>query len=309
MNNRGAVLITALWTLVILSMLALGLAYRVRLEISLTRYQLDAIDLVQMAKAGLLLSRMAASQPSGASSLNQRWSQDPGGFKDREVMGGRLTWTHDADGPDGEPATLYGLSDEESRLSLNAASAEALARLPGISPVAAAAIAEWRAPGSAAKGVYDGAPARGGPFRSVDELLLVRGMTPEDFALASPFLTAYGSGKVNVNTASRRVLRAVGLPETVVSKLLLFRAGGDFRVGTGDDGVFQSVASIIPRLSAADRLSADEIHALTAAQPALAVQSTCFRARLKALRGTLSRTFIAVFRAGSPEPLYWHEGA
>lgn len=309
MKERGAVLLTSLWTLVILSMLALGLAYRVRLELALTRYQLDAIEMVQMAKAGLVLSRAAVLNDPGYSCLNQPWSEDPETFRDRELMGGRLSWTHQADGPGPSPSTLYGLSDEESRLSLNAASAESLARLPGISRGVAAAIVEWRAPGPAAGDGYGGYRSRGGAFRSVDELLLVRGMTPEDFELASPFLTAHGSGKVNVNTASRAVLLAAGLSEEAAAKILLFRAGRDLQVGTADDGVFKSASSIAAQLSQAARLSADEYHSVTAAQGLLDVRSTSFRARLSAGRGTMSRVFTAVFAPGPEAPLYWHEGA
>lgn len=53
---------------------------------------------------------------------------------------------------------------------------------------------------------------RNGPMQSVEELLLVRGITPEifygteDLPGIGPFLTVHGSGKININTAHPVVL-------------------------------------------------------------------------------------------------------
>ena len=47
------------------------------------------------------------------------------------------------------------------------------------------------------------------PFREVDDLRDVMGMTPEIYAQASPYLTTRGNGQVNINTAPVPVLRAL----------------------------------------------------------------------------------------------------
>ncbi len=47
---------------------------------------------------------------------------------------------------------------------------------------------------------------KNGPFESLEELTLVKGVTPEIFDLIRDHLTIYGSGKVNVNFASKEVL-------------------------------------------------------------------------------------------------------
>jgi general secretion pathway protein K len=46
------------------------------------------------------------------------------------------------------------------------------------------------------------------PMRSLDELALVRGFTPELIGRIEPHVTVYGSRKINVNTASAEVLMA-----------------------------------------------------------------------------------------------------
>jgi general secretion pathway protein K len=47
---------------------------------------------------------------------------------------------------------------------------------------------------------------RNAPFESVEELALVKGVTPQIFQKIRDHLTIYGSGKINVNFASREVL-------------------------------------------------------------------------------------------------------
>jgi general secretion pathway protein K len=49
------------------------------------------------------------------------------------------------------------------------------------------------------------------PMRSLDELTLVRGFTPELIRRIEPHVTVYGSSKINVNTASAEVLMAYSM--------------------------------------------------------------------------------------------------
>ena len=65
------------------------------------------------------------------------------------------------------------------------------------------------------QGLGKSTTVRNGPMESIDELLLVRGIsrelyrgTPERPGLAR-FLTVYGEGSININTAPKEVLRAL----------------------------------------------------------------------------------------------------
>ncbi len=49
-------------------------------------------------------------------------------------------------------------------------------------------------------------PVKNGPLDSLDELLMVRGFTPEVYSRAAKYLTVQGNAKVNINTASPEVL-------------------------------------------------------------------------------------------------------
>ena len=63
------------------------------------------------------------------------------------------------------------------------------------------------------------------PVREVDELRDVRGMTPELFAKVRPYLTTFGSGRIDVNSAPVPVLRALtGMTDDVVARILSARS-------------------------------------------------------------------------------------
>jgi general secretion pathway protein K len=50
---------------------------------------------------------------------------------------------------------------------------------------------------------------RNGPVDSLDELLWVRGMTPEGFGRLRPYLTCVGDGKIDINAAPKAVLQSL----------------------------------------------------------------------------------------------------
>jgi general secretion pathway protein K len=66
-----------------------------------------------------------------------------------------------------------------------------------------------------------------GPFREIEELSNVMGMTPEIYAKAAPYLTTRGSGAVNLNTAPVPVLRALpGMTDATINMILQQRSQG-----------------------------------------------------------------------------------
>lgn len=99
-----------------------------------------------------------------------------------------------------------------------------------------------------------GYECKNAPLDTIDELLLVKGFSHavvfggvseeddgEPLAGIARWLTTWGDGKVNLNTASREVLLTVsGLNEQNVEALLEGRKGTDGVEGTQDDG-FESV--------------------------------------------------------------------
>jgi general secretion pathway protein K len=124
------------------------------------------------------------------------------------------------------------LVDESRKLNLNTASVEALTRLitqiqpdPQLDAAGIAGmLADWR---DAPEGSFcDGrSPAcHNAPLNTVDELRLVPGMTPALFDACAPYVTIYGDGRINLNTADPIVLSAVGLTAPQVATILQQRA-------------------------------------------------------------------------------------
>ena len=65
------------------------------------------------------------------------------------------------------------------------------------------------------------------PFREVEDLQNVMGMTPEIYAEAVPYLTTRGQGLVNLNTAPVPVLRALpGMTDATLNMILQMRSQG-----------------------------------------------------------------------------------
>jgi general secretion pathway protein K len=61
------------------------------------------------------------------------------------------------------------------------------------------------------------------PLLSLGELRAIKGWEPKVVAAAAPFLTTYGDGKVNFNTAPREVLVALELDESQADALIAAR--------------------------------------------------------------------------------------
>ncbi|MEA3244988.1 MAG: type II secretion system protein GspK [Gemmatimonadota bacterium] len=87
-------------------------------------------------------------------------------------------------------------------------------------------------------------------IRDLEELLDVKGMTPEIYALVSPYLTTVGAAQVNLNSAPVPVLRVLpGMTDEIISRILQLRSRGS-RI--------TSVAEVMPqpRGGVSDRVAA-----------------------------------------------------
>ena len=207
-DRRGVVLVTVLWIMVGLSLLALTLAATVRTEATLARASGEAEQAYFFARGALeaVLYRLAYPDPDPRK--QQALFPYAGGMNHYRLSSRRLR-------------CHLALMDEAGKLDLNAARPETLERLlriVGASPfraeALAAAVVARRTPG----------PGRR-PFRFVEELLQVPGMGRE-LLYGRPrrhrdgrtvfqrglmdFLTVYtATSRVNVNYAAPEVLAAL----------------------------------------------------------------------------------------------------
>jgi len=277
--QRGAISIIALWILAILTILATGFAYRMSLELKLSGYQLERLRATYMAKAGInrAIYELEKDTTHNFDALNEPWSNNPEAFQEVNLGEGTYTVSY----PESEEGERYGLSDEERKININQAPPHVLNRLISLiaeessSPIDAdglvACIIDWRdsdstesEPNGAEEPYYQSLEnpyhCKNGNFQATEELLLVKGMNPEIFSSAQDLITVYGSGKVNINTAPREVLQALGLGQELADKILRFRLGKDDLLGTEDDGFFPTAnySQIKVRLNDFEELSPEE---------------------------------------------------
>jgi type II secretory pathway component PulK len=195
-----------------------------------------------------------------------------------------------------------GLIDESRKLNLNTATADLLKKFfiaaevdEDAARVLADSIIDWRdeddkelsygAEGFHYRAREDGYECKDGPFESVEELLLVRGMTPEIWLKVSPNLTVYGGG-INLNTADRPVLNALGLSSQGVEGIITHRVGEDDIAGTPDDRHFESVDQMAVEMETLLPLEDKNLLGQLYADKAVAFRAEAFGLKITGDEGT-----------------------
>jgi general secretion pathway protein K len=151
--------------------------------------------------------------------------------------------------------------------------------------------------------------AKDAEFEVLEELLLVKGMSEDILGKIRDYISIYGEGRVNVNTAPGEIFLALGLDEDLTDKLVTFRQGEDGVLGTDDDNIFQTTSEIVPRLSQEYSLSISEVAQLSAVvSESLTTSSSNFLARSVAKLNNRENTteIISVFDRNG-KILYWQE--
>ncbi len=289
-SDSGVVLIAVIWILTMLILFVFSVGYRVLLELRLSKYYAGRIKASCMAKAGYYraLAELDADEDRKIDGLNESWANDEDVFKEVKLGDGSFTVSYVYDeGRDGE-RTFYGVMDEQSKLNLNRATEDQIRKMDILTDEQVDSIMDWtdtdsdERPGGAEEDYYQEQEipysCRDGNFKSVEELLLVKGMTPETFSELKDLVTVYGNGRININTVSPEVMsRALGFRDSLIDKIMDFREGNDNLAGTEDDNVFSSVSAISKELSETMTLGPEEGSDLNAVLKMLSVSSGRFR--------------------------------
>lgn len=337
---RGSILILTIWSICFLSTLAviLGLGVRQKLQLVLRLDERDKLHLVAAAGIEQAIAQIRQDKESTFCSFQDIRADDPSVFKEIALGEGRVDIRYDfldeassrREPAGGQTKVRYGLIDEESKLNANTADAEVMERLfrfvLDVDEVRAqdlaASIVDWRdadselsTPIGSAEDpfyrnlAYNPYEAKDAPLEALDELRLVKGMDANSMEKLKNYLTVFGDGKININTAPKAVLLAVGMSTYLVDKVMSYRFGKDGAMGTEDDNVFDLYSNIVPHLSQFVSLSDSEVADLTRiADQFLKVQSENFMARAAAHLNNRRNTteVVAVFNR-SGDILYWHE--
>lgn len=188
-HPEGSVLIGLLWCLAILALVVVATLHTAEMDLLAGKHFSDKIQARYLALAGIeraeaLLYQNARDRSRSAKNHTGDYYNDPADFRD--ITLGRGSYSLLRRGRDDEGGgVIYGVSDEESRLDLNTARSEELTNLPNLDSTLADAILGWRGQGgSVAERDYylslvPPRQPRNGPFQTIRELLMVRGITSD----------------------------------------------------------------------------------------------------------------------------------
>ena len=210
-HKKGSILIVAIWVLVFFSILSVGLYKIVTPQISIVKTIEDRCLSQYLTKAAYTYATRERNKDKLAyDSLDQLSMR-----REKELGRGKL---------------IYTFIDEGSKININSASPEIIASLPGLTPELAKAITTF--------------PLR--PFHVKEEILLVEGMNEEIFNNCKDFISVYGDGKVNINTAPIEILRAWGFSDNLMVTINGFRTGRVNKMMVEKEN-FESTSEIIKK--------------------------------------------------------------
>jgi general secretion pathway protein K len=306
-DRRGVAIVIVLWVVLVLSLLISGFAFTMHVETQVASFARKQLKAEMLARSGIEVARMElilhekSPTESSFDAPNQEWATNEELYVNHEL---------------GDGTYNVKVTDEESKIPLNTVTDAQLKRLfnlLGVDPtdgdIMTDSILDWREPGdltrlNGAKNDYYQSlsppyRAKNGPFDRVEELLLVRGVTPELFngspatedreaiPALSDLFTTLSNGRINVNTASATVLQAVlGLDDVHAQAILNYRDGSDGIAGTDDDQPFQDPNQFARMAGTLD----------PSIQGLVGVQSSTFTVTSTGTVGGVKRTVIATLR-------------
>lgn len=276
-GSEGSVLVYVVWIVLLLSVFAAGVGSQAHAALELSDRLLAQLRARYIARGAVhYAARLLALDPSpSADNLSEPWADAPAMFGQHPLVSGGFIVT----GQPQEGSAARGVLDEDRRMNLNVAPVEVLARLveqAGGVPrdearQIADAIEDWRDADSDERSFgaedyyYRSLPeaydCKDGPFENAEELRLIRGVSSQLYRRLEPYVTVYGSGRINLNTAERPVLEALGLSADGVSGLLAYRSGEDSAADSGDERRLIGVTVLLDEL--ASYVPAEDLHELS----------------------------------------------
>ncbi len=247
-RQAGFVLVSVLWILAILTVIALGFARRAMIERRMAWYALDREQAQHMARAaaerGLFEIRhtndlLQYDQQRNYIGLDQRWAQEKDLFAEGYFIDVK------PEEFEGDVCTVR-IEDNERRIPLNFASRELLA---GLKPLGFSTIDKILDRRQVSTRGYQ--PAL---FLSVDELRDIQRFTDDQWfgtkdqpGLKEVLCTDgdHSFGHVNINTAPVAVLRSLPNADArVVDQIMKYRNGLDGLPYTADDQSFYNMTEV-----------------------------------------------------------------
>ena len=193
MKQRASVLVAVLWCVALLSVIVVGALHSTRLSLGATKNFEDKVQAHYLALAGVekakaLIFHEAAARKKAKQNHSGELYNSTAEFRDVELGRGKFRIIRQGSRDEGGEL-VYGISDEESRLNINALGPQELIKLQDLRPEIAAAIVDWKdgdnsaQPGGAERDYYASMKPpyipRNREIQTIREMLLIQGVTPE----------------------------------------------------------------------------------------------------------------------------------
>lgn len=262
-HDSGFALVTVLWVLAILTVIAFGFSRRAMTERQAAWYLLDHAQALHLSRGAVergileLRNRIWVDryyEQEGYTALNQRWARPVDLLEESDY--------YSAFGDDAfrEDESSFVIRDCESKIAINYVPEKLLRSINTLDYKVVDALLDLRArrrPGDLANRI-----------RTLDEFRALGDFDDAEWYGDTPgeglrdLFTVWGDpsrGRININTASGEVLRTLpGLDAAVVEALIAYRNGSDGLSRTMDDRMFRSIDEVASILE----LSAETIRPL-----------------------------------------------
>lgn len=279
-RKSGAALIVALWVLIILSLLIGAFAYDMHIEAGITSYSRKRLKAQYLARAGVEWAKIILVKSGEEQDEEVLDDGDQVAVQAVRLSRGMAITGLTRELGDGE--VIIDIVPEEGRRNVNKLSDEDWEEILDQANIPEErwdelidCFTDWVDPNDEHQlngaesddPFYEerGYECKNGPLDTIDELLLIKGFDEAVVYGAPPasedenpilgiaqWLTVWGSGQVNVNTASREVLMTVsGIDEFGVDDIISGRAGFDQEFNTRDDG-YETVDEVVSTVGLPD---------------------------------------------------------
>jgi type II secretory pathway component PulK len=319
MDKKAQVVVITLWVVLVFTILAVNVGHRVSLGLRISRYERDGLKSAWLAKTGLNLAiQELNSGNANIVTLNDSWANTEDLFAKNN-----LDKTQDQ-------INKINITDEERKININAADSEVLEALfkqSGMSQVEAEALRHdifmWRATepideDTANYYLFDlGYACKKAHFSNVEEIALVKGVKeidPEVLEKLKSLLTVFGSGKINLNTASPEVIDI--LINAATAKLV--KSG--VRINTSLDALREMIiqarlannfsqTNLVSALNLSGAADTDLINLCNKLRSLVDLRSQNFliRSTVQVSGSGLNRGIACVYNRGSNRIVFWHE--
>lgn len=339
-SRRGFAVIMVMIAVTVLSILAGALAIFMKVESQLAQNSNDSERLLWLGRAGAeRASWILANEPGGPTSLKQIWAGGSGDGPETNgpLVGISLTGFEVGSGEAGGTVDIS-MTEQESKFNVNTADGQLLRQIlttmgvdAGEISDVADSIQDWIDPDDATKpagaendfyqGLTPSYNAKNAPIDDIEELQLIKGITPELFKGGSanpdapfqhhklgfgtrpgqmadyPFglrdvLTPYSSGRLNVNTTSSNVLACIpDMDDLTVQGILNLRESeGDALTGNGVIRDINQLRAVIPNPQAFAQL-----------QRYATTSGNTYEVNITARAGNSTREFVAIIIRNGPQ--------